>query len=43
VATLAEKFTISLEKSKKELNYNPRPLQESIKDSINWFIKNNRL
>ena len=43
VATLAEKFTISLEKSKKELNYNPRPLQESIKDSINWFIKNNKL
>lgn len=32
---------ISSQKARKELGYNPRPLAESIKDSINWFQENN--
>ncbi|MBW7867023.1 MAG: NAD-dependent epimerase/dehydratase family protein [Brumimicrobium sp.] len=31
---------ISSEKSKKELNFNPRPLKTTIFDAINWFMDN---
>jgi dihydroflavonol-4-reductase len=31
---------ISCQKAKKELGYTPRPLAETIKDSINWFKEN---
>jgi dihydroflavonol-4-reductase len=32
-----KKMFFSIEKAKKELGYNPRPVDEAIKDSIDWF------
>jgi dihydroflavonol-4-reductase len=32
---------IKSDKAKKELGYNPRPLAESLKDTINWLKENN--
>jgi len=34
---------ISHEKATKELGYNPRPFQETINDTYNWFKANNRI
>ena len=28
---------ISCEKAKKELGYNPRPLEETVRDTVEWF------
>jgi len=34
---------ISFEKAKKELNYSPRPLEKTLRDTFNWYNKNNYL
>jgi dihydroflavonol-4-reductase len=34
---------ISSEKARKELGYNPRPLEETIRDTLKWFEKNGYL
>ncbi|WP_129408670.1 hypothetical protein [Marinitoga lauensis] len=39
VYTLNRFYKFSHKKAQKELNYNPRPLYEAIKDTISW-IKN---
>lgn len=38
--TLASNSVISFEKARRELGYAPRPLSESIADTIRWFILN---
>ena len=37
IETLSQKFCIDCSKAKDELGYSPRPIRESIKDSIRWF------
>jgi len=34
---------ISLEKSERELNYSPRPLEETLRDTFDWYKQNNYL
>jgi hypothetical protein len=34
---------ISSEKAKRELQFSPRPLQETINDNMSWFDKNGYL
>lgn len=34
---------ISFEKAKKELNYSPRPLENTLRDTFNWYIENKLL
>jgi dihydroflavonol-4-reductase len=34
---------ISSEKAKKELGYHPRPLEETIRDTLDWFRENGYL
>jgi len=38
IANCPEK--ISFEKARKELNYSPRPLEQTISDTFNWYIEN---
>lgn len=40
VEVLASNCDINNSKARRELGYNPRPLSESIKDSVNWFENN---
>ena len=32
---------IKNDKARKELGFNPRPLAETLKDSLDWLIENN--
>lgn len=41
--TLGEKVIFSHEKADKELNYKVRPMEDTIKDTIEWMDKNNLL
>jgi dihydroflavonol-4-reductase len=41
--TLASNSVISFDKSKRELGYSPRPLHESLADTIHWFRQNKPL
>ena len=40
ILKLSSKNILS-EKAEKELNYNPRPLEETLKDTMDWFKQNN--
>ena len=40
ILTTAQGKNISCEKATKELDYNPRPLEESIRDTLHWLIQN---
>jgi dihydroflavonol-4-reductase len=31
---------ISFEKARKELGYEPRPLEQTLRDTLNWYIEN---
>lgn len=37
IKILQSNANISSEKAKKEINYNPRPIKETIKDMVEWF------
>ncbi|HCZ05733.1 MAG: hypothetical protein PWP37_1646 [Thermotogota bacterium] len=37
IHTLTRNYAFSHEKAKRELGYNPRPLEETVKDTIEWF------
>jgi dihydroflavonol-4-reductase len=39
VHTLTRNYTFSHEKAKKELGYNPRPFENTIRDTLNWLIE----
>ena len=41
--TLASNADISHAKAQKELGYTPRPLRESLRDTIAWFLENHHL
>lgn len=41
--TLVSNANISHEKARQELGYNPRPLVESLKDTVAWFLENRSL
>jgi len=43
LATLVSNSFISHAKAKKELGYHPRPLRESLRDTVQWFMKNKKL
>jgi len=43
IRTLASNSLISHEKARRELGYSPRPIRESIEDTIRWFKENGRL
>jgi dihydroflavonol-4-reductase len=43
LATLASNCCISHDKAQKELGYMPRPLRESLQDTVHWFMKNRHL
>ena len=43
IHTLTSNCLISREKSRRELGYSPRPIRESIADTIGWFEENGRL
>lgn len=43
LATIASNSFISHTKARHELGYHPRPLRESLTDTVKWFIKNKRL
>lgn len=40
LATITSNSFISHAKANLELGYRPRPLKESLRDTVNWFIKN---
>jgi len=39
VHTLTRNYTFSHEKAKKELGYNPRPFENTIKDTLSWLME----
>lgn len=41
--TLVSNANISNDKARKELGYNPRPLIDSLKDTVAWFVENRSL
>jgi len=43
IHTLTSESFVSQEKSRRELGHSPRPIRESIVDSIHWFQENGRL
>jgi nucleoside-diphosphate-sugar epimerase len=43
LATLVSNSFISHAKAKKELGYHPRPLRESLRDTVQWFMKYKKL
>ena len=43
IRTLTSESFVSQEKSRRELGYSPRPIRESIVDSIRWFQEHGRL
>jgi len=43
VYTLGSNSLVSHERASRELGYHPRPLRESLADSINWFRETGRL
>ncbi len=40
IEVLNSNCEISSKKAKKELDFSPRPIKESIKDSVEWFKEN---
>lgn len=40
IETVNSNSKISFEKARKELGYSPRPIKESIRDSVEWFKEN---
>ncbi len=42
LATIASNSNISNSKAKDELGYHPRPLRESLADTVKWFLNNKR-
>ena len=43
LATIASNSVISNAKARRELGYNPRSLQDSITDTVRWFLENQHL
>ncbi len=43
IHTLTRYYTFSHEKAYKELGYSPRPLRESVADTVKWFEKNREI
>ena len=43
VEVLSSNSVVSSEKARNELGYQTRPLEESIKDTIQWFRENGRI
>jgi nucleoside-diphosphate-sugar epimerase len=43
LATITSNSFISHAKAHLELGYRPRPLRESLRDTVNWFLKNKQL
>jgi dihydroflavonol-4-reductase len=43
LATIDSNSVISNGKARRELGYNPRGLQESIADTVKWFLENQHL
>jgi dihydroflavonol-4-reductase len=41
--TISSNSVVSHEKARRELGYAPRPLRDSIADTIKWFIENTPL
>ena len=40
---LARNNTFSSEKARKELGYNPRPFEETIRDTVNWLVSEGKI